>query len=117
MFITNYQLINSALSLLRKYPEKLSSNIDPAPLAVARGQSASHPLPLIESLQFVEPSTIILMHNDKIAIVGYLHSFLFLILVKDNLRLYSDNVTSAIARLEMCLVMNSISGVRGFCST
>ena len=47
VFITNYQLINSALSLFRKYPEKLSSNIDPAPLAVASGQSASHPPPLI----------------------------------------------------------------------
>ena len=56
VFITNYQLINSALSLFRKYPEKLSSNIDPAPLAVASGQSASHPPPLIEPLQFVKQS-------------------------------------------------------------
>ena len=36
---------------------------------------------------------------------------------KDSLRLNSDKVMSAIARLEMCLVMNSISGVPGFCST
>ena len=42
---------------------------------------------------------------------------LFSFFTKDNLRLVPDKMTSAIARLEMCLVMNSISGVRGFCST
>ena len=35
---------SQTINLLRKYPEKLSSNIDPAPLAVASGQSTSQPL-------------------------------------------------------------------------
>ena len=39
---------SQTINLFRKYPEKLSSNIDPAPLAVPSGQSTSQPL--IESV-------------------------------------------------------------------
>ena len=106
--LSAYQLCSP--SLLRKYPEKLSSNIDPAPLALASGQSASDRISAV--------CRNIILICVKIGTKLYICSLLFLdIDKKDSLRLNFDKVTSAIARLEMCLVMNSISGVPGFCST